>query len=1226
MAPLSLRRGSYAAPARRRRTAGSYRLRCETLEDRTVPTNLFTVQNAFTPSLANNPGCVAVGDLNKDGIMDAVISNYGDPALGFPGDSITVLKGLAGGGFATQNLLTNGEVVSFVTIADVNGDTWPDVVAINQNTSGDSSVSVFKNNASSALSLSLNGTFDSFSQGASWVGLADITGDGKLDVVVASYGADNGSGGITGNNMTIFQGNGDFTFSPTPTSPSPLTTLAPDISFIPTCAVVADFDGDGKLDIAATVPTVPPTEQDPQGAGSIWLFKGTGSGGFAAPNQYATGNGANGVLPINIQAADLDGDGKLDLVVANAGDPNATNEFSGNSVGVLLNTSSTGNPSFGFPTDLTANAHGTFAVAVADFDLDGKADIAAINYGGYQTTAPPAFVAFFKGDGTGSFNPGSPATYPTGGIMSGGQYVAAGDFDQNGTPDLITVHADGSDRVLINTSVPPVATSIDLGSSQNPSTSGQSVTFTATVNAQTGTASGGTVQFYNNGSPIGAPVALDANHQAQLITSTLSVGTHTIKATYSGATGFGGSSNTLSQVVNPAVVSPTVTITKAAGQADPTNASPITFTVQFSEAVTGFDGSDIDFTGSTVGGTLAAGVTGSGANYTVTVTGMSGTGTVKATVKAGAAVSGGGGSSTASSPATVSFDADPPTVSVGPAAGQPDPTGSSSIKFTVTFSESVTGFTAADVSLGGTAGGTLQAAVTGSGAVYTVTVTGMTSPGSVTVAVPAGGAADAAGNTNTASTTASIQYVDTGILSFSQPVFDTTEDSAAHTMTVTVTRTGGGAGSVSINYATSDGTAHSGGPRTGGQADYTPTSGSLSWTDGETGPKTFTVEILPDTLNEGRELINLTLSGATGSIGAPGLGTTTAAVAIAPNDPQGPGTYLDQDGDKVTIRLTGQTGSLQFYRTDPDGDGRGPIELIVLNGTMPDPAHPRANLVIAVAKAKTSTDGGTVQLGGITGSGLRGISARKANLTGDGIDGNGYLDGIHLNGYLGSLLIGNITDGADVTTLANPTNPLLKTRINTLLIGDGTAIDVGAPISGLTATGFGAGSLRVPSIGTMMVRGRMKADVTVTGAGVDPTKKALGLLRVTGDVTGSDIMVNGNVGTVVVGAFRDSRMFVGYSGPDDGTGTFAQPGFTVGTFRANGKFDDFQNSRVIATAFKSVSIANYFNSPDVNTEFGFYADVSLGKITVSTPVRWAYNASLPTPQGLGIGWFVVQLV
>jgi hypothetical protein len=69
-------------------------------------------------------------------------------------------------------------------------------------------------------------------------------------------------------------------------------------------------------------------------------------------------------------------------------------------------------------------------------------------------------------------------------------------------------------------------------------------------------------------------------------------------------------------------VAPTVTIDKAVGQADPTNLSPITFTIGFSEAVIGFLASDIVFTGSTAGGTLAAFLTGSGASYNVQVTGM----------------------------------------------------------------------------------------------------------------------------------------------------------------------------------------------------------------------------------------------------------------------------------------------------------------------------------------------------------------------------------------------------------------------------------------------------------------------------------------------------------------------------------------------------------------------------------------------------------------------------
>jgi len=93
---------------------------------------------------------------------------------------------------------------------------------------------------------------------------------------------------------------------------------------------------------------------------------------------------------------------------------------------------------------------------------------------------------------------------------------------------------------------------------------------------------------------------------------------------------------------------PTVTINKAATQADPTLGIPIHFTVVFSEDVTGFTGSDISFTGSTVLGTLVATVTGSGSTYNVSVSGMASQGVVVASVPADAAVSVAGKANTAS--------------------------------------------------------------------------------------------------------------------------------------------------------------------------------------------------------------------------------------------------------------------------------------------------------------------------------------------------------------------------------------------------------------------------------------------------------------------------------------------------------------------------------------------------------------------------------------------------
>jgi murein DD-endopeptidase MepM/ murein hydrolase activator NlpD/Ca2+-binding RTX toxin-like protein len=92
-----------------------------------------------------------------------------------------------------------------------------------------------------------------------------------------------------------------------------------------------------------------------------------------------------------------------------------------------------------------------------------------------------------------------------------------------------------------------------------------------------------------------------------------------------------------------------------------------------------------------------------------------------------------------------------PTVTVNQASGQADPANAAPINFTVVFSEVVTGFTDADVTLGGTAGAT-TAVVTGSGTTYNVAVSGMTASGTVIASVAAGVATNGAGNTNLSST------------------------------------------------------------------------------------------------------------------------------------------------------------------------------------------------------------------------------------------------------------------------------------------------------------------------------------------------------------------------------------------------------------------------------------------------------------------------------------------
>ena len=147
-------------------------------------------------------------------------------------------------------------------------------------------------------------------------------------------------------------------------------------------------------------------------------------------------------------------------------------------------------------------------------------------------------------------------------------------------------------------------------------------------------------------------------------------------------------------------VNPTVTIDQAAGQADPTNASPINFTVVFNEAMSEFVTGDVTLSG-TAGATTAI-VTnpiGDQETYNVAVSGMTGNGTVVASIAAGVAHDAAGNPNTASTSTdnTVTYDVTPPTaelVAVSPAT-RTTPVADISI----VFSEPITGLSLADLQL-----------------------------------------------------------------------------------------------------------------------------------------------------------------------------------------------------------------------------------------------------------------------------------------------------------------------------------------------------------------------------------------------------------------------------------------------------------------------------------------------------------------------------------------------
>ena len=210
--------------------------------------------------------------------------------------------------------------------------------------------------------------------------------------------------------------------------------------------------------------------------------------------------------------------------------------------------------------------------------------------------------------------------------------------------------------------------------------------------------------------------------------------------------------------------------------------------------------------GGSAGATTAM-VTGGGSIYNVAVSGMTGNGTVTATISGGVAhdAAGNGNTVSASTDNTVTYDGTAPTVTINQAAGQWDPTNSATINFTVVFSESVADFATGDVTLGGSAGAT-TATVTGGGSTYNVVVSGMTGSGTVVAQIEAGRAHDAAGNGNTvsSSTDNTVTYDGTApsaSIVISPTLFRVNANGLA-TITVSEAVSGFGSGAITVSGGT----------------------------------------------------------------------------------------------------------------------------------------------------------------------------------------------------------------------------------------------------------------------------------------------------------------------------------------------------------------------------------------------------------------------------------------
>ena len=381
---------------------------------------------------------------------------------------------------------------------------------------------------------------------------------------------------------------------------------------------------------------------------------------------------------------------------------------------------------------------------------------------------------------------------------------------------------------------------------------------------------------------------------------------------------------------------PSVTINQH-GTADPTNATSIAFDVAFSNAVTGFTGSDVVFTGSTAPGSLQASVSGSGSAYTVNVTGMTGPGTVVASIPAGSAMdsNSNGNLDSTSTDNSVTFDNVMPDVTINQGSSQTDPTPTSPITFDVHFTKPVTGFTAADISFAGsTDAAHLSASVSpASGQDYTVTVTvlnGSAVPNIVVVSIPASAAVDAAGNGNNASTSSdnSVTFGQFGQIQFGAATYVVDENGGS--IQIPVKRLNGSAAAVSVDYTTADGSAHAG-------SDYTTATGTLNWASGDTADKLITIAIADGGVAQADKTFQVNLSNfaPASTAGSPSTTTVTIAGRSALSFSVASFPLVDE-GDTATItvqRLIGSHGAATVNYAVIGGTATAGSDYGTLSGT-----------------------------------------------------------------------------------------------------------------------------------------------------------------------------------------------------------------------------------------------------------------------------------------------------
>ena len=537
----------------------------------------------ISPTIDSLPAKLLSADFNRDGFADAI----GVP-LGGGADYLQLFLSAGPNSFQTEYALYAGCPAGDIAVADLNNDQIPDVV-----------VSCFSASAQQPYGTYLLGNGDgsfqapvAFATGVTApnivvpesVALGDFNGDGAMDIALFDDAGD----------LQIFTGSQPFgTFTAQTASTYPIADSANVMNI-----VAADFNQDGKSDLAMLEFLYTYSTNGNPGTGTVVLLTSNGDGTFT-PQQQTFSTAATSMAVQNFAVTDVAGTGYPSVLVADPqGDPGYSD------AGQLIVYPNNGAGVLNAATTFTATNIAT--VAGAPFPVIGKpaatpnpaynvfyttynADNEFLTLATFSTTVQNGVVTLNPGLGLTNF--GSPGTCD--GCDASFTPMVAGDLNGDGYLDIFTAANSGSDvnfeqvvpiffsnnatsTANISLPVPPTGTyslvasypgDTNFASGNSTATTitvsqalpgvvasgpaaapvGQSVTLIATIAGVAGGVSPtGTVQFsYDTGIALGGPQPLvpgTVSSTATLATAALPVGTHTITATYSGDTNYLGNS------------------------------------------------------------------------------------------------------------------------------------------------------------------------------------------------------------------------------------------------------------------------------------------------------------------------------------------------------------------------------------------------------------------------------------------------------------------------------------------------------------------------------------------------------------------------------------------------------------------------------------------------------------------------------------------------------------